>query len=117
MLVVCVGWPLASPPVPCHSLGPVIASMLAKKSVVIAWVGHVGALPGDLPVLDLPEDVAAELAVVALLLDRVAAAAVDHHAVRRVRDGLGELGRVLRARVGAVPRRASCPASAGAACH
>ena len=35
---VCVGWPFASPPVPCfwYSPGPVTASRLPQKSVVIA---------------------------------------------------------------------------------
>ena len=38
MLLVCVGWPLASPPVPCisHDSLPEIASRLPQKSVVIA---------------------------------------------------------------------------------
>src|SRR5262245_7167347 len=38
MLLVCVGWPLASPPVPCitHSSLPVMASRLAQNSVVMA---------------------------------------------------------------------------------
>src|SRR5690606_36854100 len=49
-------------------------------------VGHVGDHAGDAAVLDLPEDVATELAVVALLVDRVAAAAVDHDAVTDVGD-------------------------------
>src|SRR6478672_1103874 len=49
-------------------------------------VGHVRQLARDLAVLDFPEAIAAELAVVALLVDRVAAAPVDHHAVFRVVD-------------------------------
>ena len=60
---------------------------------VVGDVGHHARL---LAVLDLPERVAAELAVVALLVDRVAAAAVDHHAVLRVGDDLGELRRSRR---------------------
>ena len=54
-------------------------------------VRHVRALARDLAVLDLPEDVAAELAVVPLLVDAVAAPAVDHHAVLHVRDHIIEL--------------------------
>src|SRR5258708_241939 len=45
---------------------------------VVGEVGHHARLPA---VLDLPERVAAELAVVALLIDAEAARAVDEHAV------------------------------------
>ena len=62
-------------------------------------VRHVRHLTRDLAVLDLPEDVAAELAVVPLLVDRVAAAAVDHHAVLHVGDELVALRRVGRSRL------------------
>jgi len=57
-------------------------------------VGDVGHHPHLLAVLDLPERVAAELAVVALLVDRIAAAAVDEQAVLRVGDDLLALGAV-----------------------
>src|SRR4051812_36241648 len=56
-------------------------------------VGDVGHHPRDLAVLDPPKAVAAELAVVALLVDRVAAAAVDQHAVPGVGDHLRDVGR------------------------
>ena len=55
-------------------------------------VGDVSHRPRDLAVLDLPEDVTAELAVVALLIDRVAAAAIDQHAVLDVRNQVGLAG-------------------------
>ena len=81
MLLVCVGWPLASPPVPCISPLTSVPEMRVEvapevgRDRVVGDVGHHARL---LAVLDLPERVAAELAVVALLVDRVAAAAVDH---------------------------------------
>ena len=46
-----------------------------------ALVGDVGDHAADLSALDLPERVAAELEVVALLVDRIRAAAVDQDAV------------------------------------
>src|SRR6185295_13221733 len=58
-------------------------------------VGDVGHHPRDLAVLDLPEAVAAELAVVALLVDGVTAATIDEHAVLRVGDHLRDVGRSL----------------------
>src|SRR6266545_7913053 len=62
-------------------------------------VGDVGHHPRLLAVLDLPEAVAAELAVVALLVDRVAAAAVDEDAVPGVRDHLLDVRRPFPARL------------------
>ena len=60
-------------------------------------VGDVAHHPRLLAVPDLPEAVAAELAVVALLIDRVAAAAVDQDPVLRVGDELVWRGRALPA--------------------
>src|SRR3989441_5827680 len=62
-------------------------------------VGDVGHHARDPAVLDLPEAIAAELAVVALLIDRVAAAAVDEHAVFRVLDDLIAVRRPFRPRL------------------
>src|SRR5262245_54598394 len=58
-------------------------------------VRHVRHLTRDLAVLDLPENVAAELAVVPLLVDRVAAAAVDDYTVLHVGDHLLARRRVV----------------------
>src|SRR5262249_5725596 len=49
-------------------------------------VGDVGHHPRHFAVLDLPEAVAAELSVVALLIDRITAASVDQDAIFRVLD-------------------------------
>src|SRR6185503_11448696 len=51
-------------------------------------VGDVAHHARDLAVLDLPEGIAAELAVVALLVDRIAAAAVDQDPIPGVGDDL-----------------------------
>ena len=76
MLLVCVGWPFASPPVPHLPRlragdGLEVAPEVGRDRVV----GDVGDRARLLAVLDFPERLAAELAVVALLVDRVAAAA------------------------------------------
>jgi hypothetical protein len=61
-----------------------------------ALVGHVGDHAPDLARLDLPERVAAELEVVALLVDRVRAHAVDQDAVVNARDQVVERHAILR---------------------
>ena len=62
-------------------------------------VGDVAQHARLLAVLDLPERIAAELAVEALLIDRVAAAAVDQDAVLGVGDDLLRRRRSRRARL------------------
>src|SRR6188474_2681978 len=62
-------------------------------------VGEVGDHPCLLAVLDFPERVAAELAVVALLVDAEAAGAVHQHAVLDVRDHLVDRRRSLGTRL------------------
>src|SRR3954467_4514996 len=63
---------------------------------VVGEVGHHARL---LPVLDLPERVAAELAVVPLLIDAEAALAFNEDAVLHVRDHLLHVRRSLRPRL------------------
>src|SRR5580765_5470945 len=62
-------------------------------------VGEVRDHPRLLAVLDFPEGVAAELAVVALLVDAEAAGPVHQHAVLDVRDHLINGRRSLRTRL------------------
>ena len=60
-------------------------------------VGHVGALTRDFAVLDFPEDMSAELAVVPLLIDGVRATTVNHDTVFDALDDIGLGRRVGRA--------------------
>ena len=98
--LICTGWPLASPVVPNIS-----HVFLAGDGVEVLpevggdrVVGDVAHHPRLLAVLDLPERVAAELAVEALLVDRVAAAAVDQDAVLGVGDDLVRASAIPAAR-------------------
>src|SRR5262245_55405306 len=62
----------------------------APEIVRATLIGHVRQHAALLAVLDLPERVAAELEVVALLVDRVRAAAVDQDAVLDLADEIVE---------------------------
>ena len=86
----CTGWPLASPPMPwcSHALRRADGVEVGPEVGGDGVVGEVGHHARLLAVLDLPERVAAELAVVALLIDAEAARAVDQHAVLDVGDHL-----------------------------
>ncbi len=74
--LICTGCPLASPVVPyiCHDSLPDDRVEVVPEVRGDGVVGDVAHHPRLLAVLDLPERIAAELAVVALLVDRVAAA-------------------------------------------
>ena len=98
--LICTGWPLASPVVPniSHVSLPVIGVEVLPEVGGDGVVGDVAQHARLLAVLDLPERVAAELAVEALLVDRVAAAAVDEDAVLGVGDDLLGRRRSRRAR-------------------
>ena len=66
--------------------GPAMPSQACQKSVVLRLIGHAREHAALLAAFDLPERVAAELEIVALLVDRETAVALDQDAVVDARD-------------------------------